>query len=110
MAGKLADTVTFVMPQTETRAETVQRVEHFDNHRDLELALHVPVIGDSVAPFMAGPDTDPAAVRAADSLAYLPAIRRRLPRKSNGDVTRSASPTSYSEPTSPVPSLRSSPN
>jgi alkanesulfonate monooxygenase SsuD/methylene tetrahydromethanopterin reductase-like flavin-dependent oxidoreductase (luciferase family) len=72
LAAELADTVTFVMPQTETRAETVHRVEQFDNHRDLELALHVPVIGDSVAPFMAGPDTDPAAVRAADSLAYLP--------------------------------------
>ena len=40
--------------------------------RDVELALHVPVIGDSVAPFMAGPDTDAAAVRAADSLAFLP--------------------------------------
>ena len=39
---------------------------------DVELALHVPVVGDSVAPFMASPDTDPAAVRAADSLAFLP--------------------------------------
>ena len=38
----------------------------------MELALHVPVIGDSVAPFMAGPDTDAAAIRAADSLAFLP--------------------------------------
>jgi hypothetical protein len=37
-----------------------------------ELALHVPVIGDSVAPFMAPPDTDPAALRAVDSLAVLP--------------------------------------
>ena len=33
---------------------------------------HVPVIGDTVAPFMAPPDTDPAALRAADSLAVLP--------------------------------------
>lgn len=72
LAAELADTVTFVMPQIETRAETRQRVQRFDNARDLELALHVPVIGDSVAPFMAGPDTDPAAVRAADSLSYLP--------------------------------------
>ena len=72
LAAELADTVTFVMPQTETRAETTQRVWQFDNHRDVELALHVPVIGDSVAPFMAGPDTDAAAVRAADSLAFLP--------------------------------------
>ncbi|MFD9668544.1 LLM class flavin-dependent oxidoreductase [Rhodococcus sp. NPDC059968] len=72
LASELADTVTFVMPQTETRAETMQRVRQFDNRRNVELALHVPVIGDSVAPFMAGPDTDTDAVRAADSLAYLP--------------------------------------
>jgi len=72
LAAELADTVTFVMPQVEKRAETMHRVRQFDNNRCLELALHVPVIGDSVAPFMAGPDTDPAAVRAADSLAYLP--------------------------------------
>ena len=72
LAAELADTVTFVMPHTETRAETMQRVRDFDNRREVELALHVPVIGDSVAPFMAGPDTDAAAIRAADSLAYLP--------------------------------------
>jgi len=72
LAAELADTVTFVMPQIEKRAETMLRVRQFDNGRSLELALHVPVIGDSVAPFMAGPDTDTAAVRAADSLAYLP--------------------------------------
>ncbi|MGI5130234.1 LLM class flavin-dependent oxidoreductase [Pseudonocardia sp. CA-107938] len=72
LAAELADTVTFVMPQTETRATTTQRVQGFDNRRDLELALHVPVVGDSVAPFMAGPGTDPAEVRAADSLAFLP--------------------------------------
>jgi alkanesulfonate monooxygenase SsuD/methylene tetrahydromethanopterin reductase-like flavin-dependent oxidoreductase (luciferase family) len=73
VAAELADTVTFVMPQTETRTETVQRIQQFDNRRNVELALHVPVIGDSVAPFMAGPDTDIVAVRAADSLAFLPA-------------------------------------
>jgi alkanesulfonate monooxygenase SsuD/methylene tetrahydromethanopterin reductase-like flavin-dependent oxidoreductase (luciferase family) len=72
VAAELADTATFVMPQTETRAETTQRVRQFDNHRNVELALHVPVIGDGVAAFMAGPDVDTAAVRAADSLAYLP--------------------------------------
>ena len=72
LAAELADTVTFVMPQIESRAESMQRVRQFDNRRDVELALHVPVIGDSVAPFMAGPDLDTAAVRAADSLAFLP--------------------------------------
>jgi hypothetical protein len=34
--------------------------------------VHVPVVGDTVAPFMAPPDTDSAALRAADSLAILP--------------------------------------
>src|SRR4051794_21816593 len=72
LAAEVADTVTFVMPHTETRSATMQRVRDFDNRRDLELALHVPVIGDAVAPFMAGPDTDPAAIRAADSVAFLP--------------------------------------
>ncbi|MFD4191392.1 LLM class flavin-dependent oxidoreductase [Amycolatopsis thermoflava] len=72
VAAELADTVTFVMPQIETRAATTQRVQRFDNCRGAELALHVPVVGDSVAAFMAAPDTDPTAVRAADSLAFLP--------------------------------------
>jgi len=72
LAAELADTVTFVMPHTETRTETMKRVRDFDNRRAVELALHVPVIGDSVAPFMAGPDTDAADLRAADSLAFLP--------------------------------------
>jgi len=72
LAADIADTVTFVMPQTESRAESTQRVQQFDNHRDIELALHVPVIGDRVAPFMAAPDIDTGAVRAADSLAFLP--------------------------------------
>ena len=58
LAAELADTVTFVMPHIETRAETMQRVRDFDNRRAAELALHVPVIGDSVAPFMAGPGSD----------------------------------------------------
>lgn len=40
--------------------------------RDVELALHVPVVGTTVAAFMAPPDTDPATLRAADSLAVLP--------------------------------------
>ncbi len=41
--------------------------------RDVELALHVPVVGDAVAPFMASArDTDPVALRQADSLAVLP--------------------------------------
>ena len=56
----------------EPRAEVVRLARDFRAIRDVELALHVPVIGDTVAPFMAPPDTDPAALRAADSLAILP--------------------------------------
>jgi alkanesulfonate monooxygenase SsuD/methylene tetrahydromethanopterin reductase-like flavin-dependent oxidoreductase (luciferase family) len=41
--------------------------------RDVPLALHISVVGDTVAPFMTGPDTVPAVLRDADSLAYLPA-------------------------------------
>ncbi len=50
----------------------MQRVQRFDNPRGAELALHVPVVGDSVAAFMARPDADAAAIRAADSPAFLP--------------------------------------
>ncbi|MFI5908105.1 LLM class flavin-dependent oxidoreductase [Dactylosporangium sp. NPDC051541] len=72
VASELADIVNFVMPHIETRTQTAQRVRAFDNRHGLELSLHVPVIGDAVAPFMAGPDTDIEAVRAADSVSYLP--------------------------------------
>jgi alkanesulfonate monooxygenase SsuD/methylene tetrahydromethanopterin reductase-like flavin-dependent oxidoreductase (luciferase family) len=72
LAAEVADTVTFVMRPTEPRAEVVQLARDFHAVHDVELALHVPVIGDSVAPFMAPPDTDPAALRTADSLAILP--------------------------------------
>jgi hypothetical protein len=71
--------------------------------QDVELAQHVAVIGDTVAPFMAPPDTDPAALRAA----VLPDDPWRPPRRSSGDGRRSASPTSSSALTSPTRSLRS---
>jgi hypothetical protein len=44
----------------------------FHTSRDVELSMHIPVVGDAVSPFMAPPNTDTAALRAADSLAYLP--------------------------------------
>src|SRR5919202_3121813 len=72
LAAEVADTVTFVQLPGESRAEVARLARDFRAVRDLELALHVSVIGDTVAPFMAPPDTDPAAVRAADSLAMLP--------------------------------------
>jgi alkanesulfonate monooxygenase SsuD/methylene tetrahydromethanopterin reductase-like flavin-dependent oxidoreductase (luciferase family) len=72
LAADLADTVTFALMPEEDRAEFTQVVRGFHADRDVELAQHVAVIGDAVAPFMAPPDTDPAALRAADSLAILP--------------------------------------
>ena len=72
LAAELADTVTFALVPDESRPEVAQLARDFRAIRDVELALHVSVIGDTVAPFMAPPDTDPAALRAVDSLAILP--------------------------------------
>jgi hypothetical protein len=72
LAADVADTVTFALLPSESRVEVARLARDFHVIRDVELALHVPVIGDAVAPFMAPPDTDPAALRAADSLAILP--------------------------------------
>jgi hypothetical protein len=49
----------------------------------------VAVVGDAVSPFMAPPDTDPAALHAADSLMALPsdptaAIEEVLRRREEG--------------------------
>jgi alkanesulfonate monooxygenase SsuD/methylene tetrahydromethanopterin reductase-like flavin-dependent oxidoreductase (luciferase family) len=71
LAADVADSVTFAVMPDESRAEITRLVRGFRSTRDVELAQHVAVIGDSVAPFMAPPDTDPAALRAADSLAIL---------------------------------------
>ncbi|TDC44021.1 LLM class flavin-dependent oxidoreductase [Actinomadura sp. KC345] len=74
LAADLADTVAFALMPGDDRAEITRVVRDFRSRaiRDVELAQHVAVVGDSVAPFMASPDTDPAALRAADSLAVLP--------------------------------------
>ena len=57
----------------DSRAFTVGLAADFLAVRDdVELACHVGVVGDTVAPFMAGPGTDPAALRALDSMAILP--------------------------------------
>jgi alkanesulfonate monooxygenase SsuD/methylene tetrahydromethanopterin reductase-like flavin-dependent oxidoreductase (luciferase family) len=72
LAVELADTVTFVATPVSSRAEIMRMAADFRAIRDVELALHVPVVGDAVAPFMTSPDTDPAALRAADSLLVLP--------------------------------------
>jgi len=90
LAVDLADTVTFAaMPGDDSRAGIMRMAADFRAIRDVELALHVSVVGDAVAPFMAPPDTDPAALRAADSLLVLPsdptaAIEEVLRRREEG--------------------------
>jgi len=73
LAVDLADTVTFAAMPGDTRAEINRMAADFRAIRDVEFALHVPVVGNAVSPFMASPDTDPAALHAADSLLALPA-------------------------------------
>jgi alkanesulfonate monooxygenase SsuD/methylene tetrahydromethanopterin reductase-like flavin-dependent oxidoreductase (luciferase family) len=90
LAVDLADTVTFAaMPGDDSRAGIMRMAADFRAIRDVELALHVPVVGDAVSPFMAPPDTNPAALRAADSLLVLPsdptaAIEEVLRRREEG--------------------------
>src|SRR5438309_6360181 len=89
LAVDLADTVTFVAMPGDSRAEIMRMAADFRAIRDVELALHVSVVGDAVSPFMAPPDTDTAALRAADSLLVLPsdptaAIEEVLRRREEG--------------------------
>ena len=72
LAIEHADTVTFAMMPGETRTAIMRLATDVRAVRDVELALHVPVVGDAVSPFMAPPETDPVALRAADSLLVLP--------------------------------------
>jgi hypothetical protein len=72
LAADLADTVTFAAWPGDSRADIMRLAADFRATADVELAVHVAVVGDAVAPFMTPPDTDPAALRAADSLAILP--------------------------------------
>jgi alkanesulfonate monooxygenase SsuD/methylene tetrahydromethanopterin reductase-like flavin-dependent oxidoreductase (luciferase family) len=73
LAADFADTVTFALMPGDDRVEITRVVRDFRGIReDVELAQHVAVIGDTIAPFMASPDINPAALRAADSLAVLP--------------------------------------
>ena len=72
LAADLADTVTFATMPGDSRGDIMRLATEFRAFRDVELALHVAVVGDTVSPFMAPPDTDPAALRAADSLLILP--------------------------------------
>jgi alkanesulfonate monooxygenase SsuD/methylene tetrahydromethanopterin reductase-like flavin-dependent oxidoreductase (luciferase family) len=107
LAAELADTVNFALQPGESRGEVARLARDFRGIRDVELALHVPVIGDSVAAFMAPPT--PTLLRFARRT-HSPSsrvTRRRPPKKSNADARRSGSPTSSSAPTSPTRSPQS---
>lgn len=74
VAAEVADTVAFALMPGEDRAELTRVVCDFRVRaiRDVELAQQVAVIGDTVAPHLAIPTVDTAALRAADSLEVLP--------------------------------------
>jgi alkanesulfonate monooxygenase SsuD/methylene tetrahydromethanopterin reductase-like flavin-dependent oxidoreductase (luciferase family) len=73
LALEVADTVTIASLSSDSRADVAGVARDLLPAREVELALHVPVVGDRVAPFMASARaTDPAALREADSLAFLP--------------------------------------
>lgn len=71
LAAEVADIVTIAMLPADRRDEIERIAREFRDVRDIALALHVSVVGETVAPFMSGPGTVPADLRAADSLAYL---------------------------------------
>jgi alkanesulfonate monooxygenase SsuD/methylene tetrahydromethanopterin reductase-like flavin-dependent oxidoreductase (luciferase family) len=73
LAAELADMITFAITPDDRREQIVQLAREFLAVRELPVALHVQAVGETVAPFMSGPDTDPAQLRETDSLAYLPA-------------------------------------
>lgn len=73
LAAEVADVVTVAATPDDARADVARIARSFRGIRDIELALHVSVVGDAVAPFMGPPDMDTAALRAANSLATLPA-------------------------------------
>src|SRR5437660_78748 len=50
LAADVADTVTFALLPGESRVEVARLARDFRAVHDVELALHVPVIGDTVAP------------------------------------------------------------
>jgi alkanesulfonate monooxygenase SsuD/methylene tetrahydromethanopterin reductase-like flavin-dependent oxidoreductase (luciferase family) len=108
MAAEVADSVTFALLPGESRVEVARLVRDFRAIRDVELALHVPVIGDAVAPSWRHPIPTLLRFARRTRLQCFQMTRRRPPRRSSGDGRRSASPTSSSASTSPTRSLRSS--
>jgi alkanesulfonate monooxygenase SsuD/methylene tetrahydromethanopterin reductase-like flavin-dependent oxidoreductase (luciferase family) len=73
LAAEAADIITIGMMPGDTREQIEEVARDIRATSDAPLALHVSIVGDTKAPFMAGPDAVPAEFRAARSLAYLPA-------------------------------------
>lgn len=72
LAVDLADTAAVAIMPGDSRTETMRIAAELRADPDLELGFHAAVVGDDVSPFMAPPDTDTAALRAADSVMQLP--------------------------------------
>jgi alkanesulfonate monooxygenase SsuD/methylene tetrahydromethanopterin reductase-like flavin-dependent oxidoreductase (luciferase family) len=107
LAADVADTVTFAQLPGESRVEVARLARDFSAIRDVELALHVSVIGDTVAPFMAPPTPTLLRFARRTRWPYFRRTRRPPPRKSSGDGRRSASAMSWSAAPSPTRWLRS---
>ena len=107
LAAEIADTVTFAMAPSESRAAVEQRIRDFHSTRAVELSMHVPVVGDAVSPFMAPrPPTPPHCGRPIPWPTCRP-TRRRPPTSCVGAGRRPVSPTSPSGRTWRTCSLRS---
>lgn len=73
LARELADTATIVNQPDDSRADVAAVAHELLADRDVELAAHIPVVGDTIESFMTAVSaTDLDALRAADSLAILP--------------------------------------
>ena len=73
LALDVADTITVVTGPADARGDVAAVARELLAGRDVELALHIPVVGDVIQPFMTSvSETDPVALREADSLAFLP--------------------------------------
>lgn len=89
LAVEVADMATIALMPTDRREDVDAMVRELRATRDLPLALHISVVGETRAPFMTAPDVVPADLRAADSLAYLPddpsaAVDELLRRRESG--------------------------
>jgi hypothetical protein len=109
LAAEVADTVTFALMPGEPRAKVARLVRDFRAIRDVELALHVPVIGDTGRAAYGTPPT-PTLPRfeRRTRWRYFRMTQQRPPRRFSGDERRPASRTLSSAQTSPTHSLRSS--